>query len=133
VQLCYDTFPHLCTSQRVRISFSWNTLPFQPCQGASRPQTLPGDATREWCPLFFPPLVITRIKDGSWTLAEGDGSGKAGGRLMVTSFSLLILESSYRHYPLHLAEKSSCDPTGRRQRSIPPALALSSDVFTLNH
>jgi hypothetical protein len=37
---------------------------------------------------------------GSWSSA-GDGHGGAGGRLMITSLSLLTLEVYYRHLPLY--------------------------------
>ncbi len=38
---------------------------------------------------------------GSWSPA-GDAWGRAGGRLLVTSLSLLALEAPYRHVPLWL-------------------------------
>lgn len=50
-------------------------------------------------------LIEKQANDGSWSPAEGDSIGKAGGRLVVTSFSLLILESYYRHNPLYLESK----------------------------
>jgi hypothetical protein len=50
-------------------------------------------------------LVKTQNKtkgpnSGSWS-SEGDAHGPAGGRLMITSLSLLTLEVYYRHVPLH--------------------------------
>ncbi|HYT90997.1 MAG TPA: hypothetical protein VEL76_19960, partial [Gemmataceae bacterium] len=37
---------------------------------------------------------------GSWS-AEGDAHGSVGGRLMITSLSILTLEVYYRHLPLY--------------------------------
>jgi hypothetical protein len=37
---------------------------------------------------------------GSWD-PKGDGHGAAGGRVMITSLSLLTLEVYYRHLPLY--------------------------------
>lgn len=44
-----------------------------------------------------------RFQAGSWSPA-GDDLAKQGGRLMVTSLSLLTLEVYYRHVPLFLSE-----------------------------
>jgi hypothetical protein len=41
-----------------------------------------------------------RHQDGSWS-PEGDPHGGVGGRLMITSLSLLTLEVYYRHLPLY--------------------------------
>ena len=37
-------------------------------------------------------------RHGSWN-PKGDPWGEQGGRLMVTSLSVLILEVNYRHFP----------------------------------
>jgi hypothetical protein len=48
-------------------------------------------------------LLLESQVDGSWS-PNMDELGKQGGRVMVTSLSLLILEVYYRHVPLFLAE-----------------------------
>ena len=65
-----------------------------------------GEAWKTWNSKMRDLLVASQDKDaddksrfGSWN-PKGDTWGMHGGRLMVTSFNLLILETRYRHVPL---------------------------------
>jgi RNA polymerase sigma factor (sigma-70 family) len=65
-----------------------------------------GTVWKDWNEKMRDLLVTTQDTDegpnnGSWS-STGDLFGAAGGRLLVTSFSLLTLEVYYRHLPLHL-------------------------------
>jgi hypothetical protein len=68
-----------------------------------------GDAWAEWNPKMRDSLIASQDKgmegkrahqNGSWSPA-GDAHGGAGGRIMITSLSLLTLEVYYRHLPLY--------------------------------
>jgi hypothetical protein len=64
-----------------------------------------GESWKNWNDPMRDLLVKTQEKsppalDGSWSPA-GDAHGGPGGRLMVTSLSLLTLEVYYRHLPLY--------------------------------
>jgi hypothetical protein len=68
-----------------------------------------GDAWKEWNPAMRDSLVNSQDQgkannkahqQGSWG-PEGDPFGAQGGRIMVTSLSLLTLEVYYRHLPLY--------------------------------
>ncbi len=67
-----------------------------------------GDSWKKWNDKMRSNLVQTQEKNatpgsdvqGSWS-SVGDGHGAAGGRLMITSLSLLTLEVYYRHLPLY--------------------------------
>ena len=45
-------------------------------------------------------MLERQDKDGSWD-PKGEPFGQAGGRIMQTSLSLLMLEVYYRHTPLY--------------------------------
>ena len=45
-------------------------------------------------------LIQRQDPDGSWN-PTNDAHGSSGGRIMVTSLSLLTLEVYYRHLPLY--------------------------------
>ncbi|HKB36147.1 MAG TPA: prenyltransferase/squalene oxidase repeat-containing protein, partial [Gemmataceae bacterium] len=45
-------------------------------------------------------LVNSQDRDGSWDPSR-DGHGRVGGRVMITSLSLLTLEIYYRYHPLY--------------------------------
>jgi hypothetical protein len=67
-----------------------------------------GGAWKNWNEKMRDFLVKTQDKgngpnQGSWN-SDGDPHGSAGGRLMVTSLSLLTLEVYYRHLPLYYRE-----------------------------
>jgi hypothetical protein len=68
-----------------------------------------GEAWEKWNPKMRDTLIARQDKGtdrahphqkGSWP-AAGDAYGDYGGRLMVTSLSLLTLEVYYRHLPLY--------------------------------
>jgi hypothetical protein len=64
-----------------------------------------GAAWKQWNDKMRDLLISTQDKSdgpnrGSWSSA-GDPHSAAGGRLMITSLSLLTLEVYYRHLPLH--------------------------------
>ena len=65
-----------------------------------------GEAWQKWNAKMRDTLVQTQDDNlqspqrGSWSSA-GDEHGTSGGRLMVTSLSLLTLEVYYRHLPLY--------------------------------
>jgi len=75
------------------------------CYHAHRTVYHTGIQWQSWNPKMRDLLIEKQANDGSWAPSEGDGIGKAGGRLVVTSFALLILESYYRHQPLYLENK----------------------------
>jgi hypothetical protein len=66
-----------------------------------------GNAWQAWNEKMRDSLVKSQDKaganNGSWSSA-GDAHGSSGGRLMVTSLSLLTLEVYYRHLPLYYRE-----------------------------
>jgi hypothetical protein len=65
------------------------------------------EAWKAWNEKMREQLIATQNKkdilnvQGSWAPDEEDRWGKVGGRLMVTSMSLLTLEVYYRHLPLY--------------------------------
>jgi len=65
-----------------------------------------GEAWKDWNTKMREFLIKTQEDDkaspmyGSWS-SEGDGHGRSGGRLMVTSMNLLTLEVYYRYLPLY--------------------------------
>jgi hypothetical protein len=67
-----------------------------------------GAAWKTWNEKMRDNLVKAQVRRngpdfGSWSSA-GDAHGTAGGRLMITSLSLLTLEVYYRHLPLYYRE-----------------------------
>ncbi len=62
-----------------------------------------GSTWQEWNDKMRDELLKTQEKDGSWS-SRGVAWGPSGGRLMVTSLSLLTLEVYYRHLPLYYRE-----------------------------
>jgi hypothetical protein len=65
-----------------------------------------GEAWEKWNPRMRDALIARQDKGtdqphqkGSWSPAR-DAHGGAGGRVMITSLSLLTLEVYYRHRPL---------------------------------
>lgn len=64
-----------------------------------------GDAWSKWRAKSIASMCKSQVTDpqsklaGSWS-TNGDRFGRAGGRLMVTSFNLLSLEIEYRYTPL---------------------------------
>ena len=65
-----------------------------------------GEPWKAWNEKMRDLLVKTQDKTGSWS-SQGDTHGPAGGRLMITSLSLLTLEVYYRHVPLHRKTQSN--------------------------
>jgi len=61
-------------------------------------------------------------QEGSWS-PVGDAFGKQGGRLMVTSLALLILEVYYRHVPFCLADGLVTERDVKRLPDAKPAVA----------
>jgi hypothetical protein len=67
-----------------------------------------GESWAKWNDKMRKVLVDTQVKAaagggdvvGSWSSA-GDAHGGPGGRLMITSLSILTLEVYYRHLPLY--------------------------------
>jgi len=73
-----------------------------------------GKDWQDWNVKMRESLLKAQAKDGSWSSA-GDPHSGAGGRLMITSLSLLTLEVYYRHLPLYYRE------TGEKMTASTPA------------
>jgi hypothetical protein len=74
-----------------------------------------GEPWKKWNSAMRDSLIAKQNKGaalphqkGSWS-PKGDAHGAAGGRLMVTSLSLLTLEIYYRYPPLHRRDANKGD------------------------